>query len=166
MNDDGSARLHVELRRRPLEIFLAWLASLGPCMADDLMSSMMAIAPPGLAADDRPQTRDARAFEQSIHSLADSPRAEVGTTLMLTSLVDFVFRRRSSAEDWRELMDLEEQMAAMQDDGLAARARDEVRLLPLRAKRWMRAARSWSALRRGLLSVEAIEDYLDERPAL
>ena len=73
-----------------------------------------------------------------VETLARTPRDEVGTVLMLEALVDFAFL--SQSPPWPS---------------------DE-----LRAKQWFRAFGSWTALRRTMLSLEAIDDYLDERHPL
>ncbi len=150
------------MRERPRDTFLRWVTSLGPRMADEMAARCVSFAPAALLGDapdgDRPG--DLPALHRTFRPLRAE---EVGMILTLAGLVDFAFRGRSSAEEWETLGDLEAQIAARRGDGASTpAARNEALGFTLRAKRWMRAFASWDGLRRTTLSVEALEDYLDE----
>jgi hypothetical protein len=154
------------MRERPRDTFLRWVASLGPQMADEIAARCVSFAPVALLGD-APAVIDQGIFRRCIERSARSAREEVGMILTLAGLVDFAFCGRSSAEEWETLRDLEAQIAASRGDGASApAARNEALGFSFRAKRWMRAFASWDDLRRTTLSVEALEDYLDEEDPL
>jgi hypothetical protein len=158
----SSGGLVVMMRERPRDTFLGWVTSLGPRMADEMAARCVSFAPAALLGD-APDAIDQGIFRRCIERSARSAPEEVGMILTLAGLVDFAFRGRSSAEEWETLRDLEAQIAARRGDGASTpAARNEALGFPLRAKRWMRAFASWDDLRRTTLSVEALEDYLDE----
>lgn len=153
--------LLVQIRKTPLQSFVEWLESLGPHLRDEIAVHLLALVPPSLG--DGSSASPGRELTVRVEALALSARAEVGTILMLATLVDFVFRGRSASEHWEAIRAFEERAAAsLADDKLAARAQREAERIPLRARAWQCAFISWEALRSGQLSVAAIEHYLDE----
>jgi hypothetical protein len=104
-------------------------------MADELVVGLATIAPRTLVGSDVSSGFDAVTFQRHIESSVSSPWEEVGTLLMLAALVDFVLHGRSVGTE---------------------------PTVALRAKQWARTLASWTAIRREVLSPEAIESYLDE----
>ncbi len=133
--------LVVEIRKRPLETFFEWFRSLGPNLGDEFTGRLTSLAP-----------------DRLLEGRAMSVHEEVGTVVMLAALVDFVFRGRMTAEEWDALGEIEVQMTAGEESEPLGSS--------LRAKQWIRAFASWDALRRTTLSVDAIEDYLDQHHSL
>lgn len=151
----------------PLTAWLAWLESLPPEIARELVLSIMRLWP-GHALRPALLTPDpVDGFVPRLRRLPTTALEEVGVAAMLAALTDLVLVERSDPASWARTEDLLEALDEAKslvgfDEGpwseslesFTERARARA---PLRQRQWARAVEAWRPVRTGPLGPERLD---------
>ena len=148
----------------PLEAIVAWLDAMAPEIRDgDFLPLVLVFTPPGLLYQSDPGEPWSEVSSR-IRALRPDPIGQMPATLSLIGAIDLVFHRRATKEDWarnqRSYTDFVDRIEARGKDSLAAKMRESGESLPFKAKRWIRYAESWRALRAQILSQDMLSDWI------
>ncbi|HEX4334340.1 MAG TPA: hypothetical protein VH062_00420 [Polyangiaceae bacterium] len=150
----------------PIEIYLAWFNQQATETKEDL-GLQIELMLPGNVDESRLETPslDVVALVRALTEwAARDPMQNVGLTLSVAALTEFVLARRSSVEKWTDVKQMNEHY---RDEALEEGQRDvaakigaTLQKMPLREKRWLHVANTWSELRSAQLSNKAIDEWL------
>ena len=149
----------------PVETLLAWYTELAPELRMQLAMEVKHCAPPGLvAAEDEDTLSERRAalpkrIETALQNwAARKVSAHLGAVLFMSAVVDFTMLRHGDSASWDEAR---EDMAtiAASDAEFAQHATTTTMEMPLRERRWLKAANDWRELRANALSAQELERW-------
>lgn len=86
------------------------------------------------------------------------PSQHAGTAVAVAAIIDVILVNRDGADDWADAKAFMEHVS--KNPQLADFATEKLEQMPLRQRRWMQAAKEWSALRNGALAPTAISEWL------
>lgn len=150
----------------PIDQVLGWYEDLAPELKQDLAFQVHMLG--GQTLFPRPEEMGADKFADNfprrVRELLGRHFDAAGLALMLCALIDFVLKGRATREDWDATADFQERAIEWAEadgkEGFAATLRQGQERIPLRSRRWIKAAESWSELRAGPLSPDQIDAWL------
>jgi len=152
----------------PMETLVEWLRDVPESLAQEFAGYVLCSVPEGwfsplVDADDPFDFRGRLVADAS--GWVRSQGANVGSTLALAAIIDFVLATRATPACWEDLMDRNSRFifkARSGDTGLEDVLLNQRRRDAELAPQWMKVAASWRDLRSSALSPTAIEGWAQE----